>query len=103
MIAFKIGQMQGMNERRGTDRREGGRDMRYELLYGYLHCTGRTEYRAGFAATEEEARAWAERQQAPGVRRMKPPPEDPILRCRAAYCPLKRQRPWFGWRACGTE
>lgn len=73
---------------------------RYELIYGYLHCIGRTTYSAGFVATEEEARAWVERQQAPGARRMKPPPEDPIRRCGVSYCPLKVQRPWFAWRVC---
>ncbi|HAR98449.1 MAG TPA: hypothetical protein DCS11_06095 [Syntrophus sp. (in: bacteria)] len=73
---------------------------RYELIYGYLHCIGRTTYSAGFVATEDEARAWVERQEAPGGGRMKPPREDPIRRCGVSYCPLKVQQPWFAWRVC---
>ena len=27
--------------------------------------------------------------------KMKTPPEDPIRYCKAAWCPFKRQKPWF--------
>jgi hypothetical protein len=76
---------------------------RYELIYGYLHCTGRTMYRAGFVETEAEAREWVERQQEKRAGRMKPPPEDPIRNCGVSYCPLKTQQPWFAWREAVDE
>lgn len=71
---------------------------RYELIYGYLHCIGRTIYHAGFVETEAEAREWVQRQREKRTGRIKPPPEDPICGCRVSYCPLKAQQAWFDWR-----
>jgi hypothetical protein len=70
----------------------------YELLYGYVHCRGKTSYRAGYAATEEEAQKWVEEQKSTSLRPRKAPAVDPIRTCPAGTCPLKRQKPWFSYR-----
>ena len=71
---------------------------RYELLYGFVHCRGRTVYRAGYANSMEQAEAWLAKNREAPLHFVKAPPEDPIRYCQAAWCPLKRQKPWFDIR-----
>lgn len=68
---------------------------RYELIYGFVHCRGKTTYHAGYADTRAEAEAWLKKNREAPSRTVKVPPEDPIRYCPAAICPLKRQKPWF--------
>jgi len=72
---------------------------RYELIYGYMHCLGETSYGAGFVDTEEEAREWVHSMQEGRLPRPRVPDEEPIRTCKADYCPLKSQPPWFSYRA----
>ena len=67
----------------------------FELLYGFIHCRGKTTYCAGYVDTEDEAEAWVRNQQEGTSLKVKIPPEDPLCYCRAALCPLQRQKPWF--------
>jgi hypothetical protein len=67
----------------------------FELLYGFIHCRGKTTYHAGYVDTKEEAAAWVKDQQEGTSPPVKIPPEDPLCYCRAAFCPLRRQKPWF--------
>jgi hypothetical protein len=68
---------------------------RFELLYGFVHCRGKTTYSAGYAATRVEAEAWLKKNREAEFGTVKIPPEDPVRYCKAALCPLKRQKPWF--------
>ena len=68
---------------------------RFELIYGFVHCRGKTTYHAGFADTQEEAEVWVANHRESTSRKVKAPPEDPIRSCSAQFCPLKRQKPWF--------
>jgi len=70
----------------------------YELIYGFVHCRGRTTYHAGFAKTLSEAEAWRKLNREDSLRTVKVPPEDPIRYCKADFCPLKRQKLWFDIR-----
>ena len=74
---------------------------RYELLYGFVHCRGKTTYIAGYANTRAEAEAWLQKNRGASSRTVKAPPEDPVRYCKAAWCPFKRQRPWFDIRVSG--
>jgi hypothetical protein len=70
---------------------------RYELIYGYRHCTKETVFSAGFVDTEEEAAEWAllksgEQGSAD------PPKSDPLCNCEVSFCPMKFQRPWYSYR-----
>jgi hypothetical protein len=67
----------------------------YELIYGFVHCRGKTSYSAGYANTRAEAEAWLKKNREAESRTVKAPPEDPIRYCKAALCPFKRQKPWF--------
>jgi hypothetical protein len=71
---------------------------RYELIYGFVHCRGRTTYPAGYVDTRAEAEAWLEKNRAAPLHTVKAPPEDPIRYCKAVWCPFKRQKPWFDFR-----
>ncbi len=71
---------------------------RYELIYGFVHCRGRTTYSAGFVNSRTEAEAWLLKNREAPFQYIKAPPEDPIRFCKAALCPLKRQKPWFDVR-----
>ena len=71
---------------------------RYELIYGFVHCRGRTVYSAGFADSRAEAEAWLEKNREASFQTVKAPPEDPIRYCKAVWCPFKRQKPWFDVR-----
>ena len=68
---------------------------RYELIYGFVHCLGRTTYSAGCVDSRTEAEAWLKRNQETQSLTVKVPSEDPIRYCKAALCPFKRQKPWF--------
>jgi hypothetical protein len=71
----------------------------YELLYGFVHCRGRTTYSAGYVDTLAEAGAWLREKREETSSIVKIPLEDPVRYCRAAWCPFKRQKPWFDIRA----
>ncbi len=73
--------------------------MQFELIYGYIHCRGRTSYTAGYVDTTEEAEAWVRQHENGTVPAVKIPPGDPVRSCLAAYCPFKRQKPWFSFHA----
>jgi hypothetical protein len=67
----------------------------FELIYGFIHCRGKTTYHAGYVDTEAQAEAWVRDHREGTSRTVKIPLEDPISYCKAALCPLKRQKPWF--------
>jgi len=71
----------------------------YELIYGFVHCRGKTTYSAGYADTLAEAQEWLNKNREAQSRTVKVPSEDPVRYCRAAWCPFKRQNPWFDIRA----
>lgn len=66
-----------------------------ELIYGFIHCRGKTTYHAGFVKTQAEAEEWVKSHQEGKALALKVPPEDPIRYCKAVLCPFKRQKPWF--------
>jgi hypothetical protein len=68
---------------------------KFELIYGFVHCRGRTTYSAGFVDTAEEADEWLKKNREATSRAVIIPPEDPLRHCKAALCPFKRQKPWF--------
>ena len=70
----------------------------YELLYGFVHCRGRTTYSAGRVNSKKEAEAWVKNHREGLLPNIKIPADDPIRHCRAAWCPFKKQRPWFDMR-----
>jgi hypothetical protein len=70
-------------------------DKQFELIYGFIHCRGKTIYSAGFVDSQDEAEEWVRNHQEETAEKMKIPPEDPIRYCKAAWCPFKRQKPWF--------
>jgi hypothetical protein len=72
---------------------------RFELTFGFVHCLGQTEYSAGFVDTEQEAAEWVRSMQEGRVPRPRVPDEEPIRACRASFCPMKIQHPWFSYRA----
>jgi hypothetical protein len=67
----------------------------YELIYGFIHCRGKTTYSAGYVDTKEEAEAWVRNHREGLSPKMKTPPEDPIRYCKVSWCPFKGQKPWF--------
>jgi hypothetical protein len=71
---------------------------RFELIYGTVHCRGKTIYSAGFVDTEEEARSWIKGHQNGQGRPLKIPSEDPVRFCKADFCPFKSQKPWVSFR-----
>lgn len=71
----------------------------FELIYGYQHCMGRTQYIAGHADSEAAARRWVREHTCEGASRVRVPAEDPVCWCPVAHCHMKRQRPWFGYRS----
>lgn len=68
---------------------------KFELIFGFIHCRGKTTYHVGFADTREEAEAWVSDHRKGKLPKIKTPPEDPIRYCQAALCPFKKQKPWF--------
>ena len=73
---------------------------RYELIYGFVHCRGKTTYSAGFVNSRKEAEAWLKKNREAATRTVKVPREDLVRHCKAALCRLKRQKPWFDIRPC---
>ncbi|NPU86440.1 MAG: hypothetical protein HPY65_18340 [Syntrophaceae bacterium] len=69
----------------------------FKLIYGYVHCRGRTSYTAGYVDTAEEAEVWVRQHESGTAPAMKIPPGDPVRSCLAAHCPFKRQKPWFSY------
>lgn len=67
----------------------------FELIFGFVHCRGKTTYHAGYVDTQEEAEAWVRNHMEGKSHPVKVPPGDPIRYCKAALCPFKRQKPWF--------
>lgn len=61
----------------------------YELIYGFVHCRGRTEYSAGEVDSKEEAEAWVKNHREGLLPKIKIPPEDPIRYCRRPGALLK--------------
>ena len=72
---------------------------RCELVFGYLHCVGRTQYHGGYAVDEESADRWARRKSRENGGRVRVPEADPVRWCPVGHCHMKRQRPWFGYRS----
>jgi hypothetical protein len=70
----------------------------YELIYGFVHCRGRTTYHAGYVDNLAEAEAWLKKNREALSPIVKVPPEDPVRYCKAALCPFQRQKPWFDIR-----
>jgi hypothetical protein len=68
---------------------------KFELIFGFIHCRGKTTYHAGFADTRQEAEAWVRSHREGKLPKMKIPPEDPVRHCQAALCPFQKQKPWF--------
>lgn len=75
--------------------RGGAVNDRFELIYGFIHCRGRTSYSAGYAETGREAEAWVRNHREGFADPAEFPCDDPFRECRAALCPLKRQKPWY--------
>ena len=73
-------------------------DAPYELVYGYLHCVGRTQYHGGYAVDEAAADRWVRQKSSEKENRLRVPDEDPVRWCPVYHCHMKRQRPWFGYR-----
>jgi len=76
---------------------------RYELIYGFVHCRGKTAYSAGYADSQAAAEAWVKKNREAPFHKIKAPPEDPIRYCQAAWCPFKRQKPWFDFRVAANS
>lgn len=71
----------------------------YELVYGYQHCVGRTQYHGGYAEDEAAAHRWVRQKTEAENGRVRVPDEDPVRWCPVRHCHMKRQRAWFGYRA----
>jgi len=71
----------------------------FQLLYGYRHCFGKTEYVVGTVATEEEAQAWVNEKQHNSGKGILPPENEPLRTCPVVGCPAKLQKPWFSYRS----
>jgi hypothetical protein len=69
----------------------------FELLYGFIHCRGRTIYSAGVVDTRAEAEAWVRNHQEGTSAKIKVPSEDPLCYCQVAWCPFQKQKPWFAF------
>jgi hypothetical protein len=72
---------------------------RCELLYGFVHCVGRTHYHAGFADSEAAAKRWVRKRISGTPERLAVPDADPVRWCPVRHCHMKRQKPWFGYRS----
>lgn len=71
----------------------------YELIYGYQHCMGRTQYSAGYADSEAAAQRWVRERAGKGAPRVHAPAQDPLCWCPVTHCHMKRQGAWFGYRS----
>lgn len=70
----------------------------YELVYGYVHCIGKTTYHAGFSDCVETAEKWVRQMQSGDGGKIPVPETDPIRWCPVRHCHMKAQKPWFGYR-----
>lgn len=70
----------------------------YELIYGYMHCIGKTTYPAGVADSREAAEQWVRQKQCAKHPAIRVPDSDPIRWCPVRHCHMKAQKPWFAWR-----
>ena len=70
----------------------------YELVYGYMHCIGRTVYTAGFAESRQAAEEWVHRHRKSNGSPLAAPKEDPVRWCPVRHCHMKRQQPWVDCR-----
>lgn len=70
----------------------------YELIYGYVHCIGKTTYHAGFVEFVDEAEKWVRQNQCESRGHTRVPENDPIRWCPVRHCHMKAQKPWFAWR-----
>ena len=70
----------------------------YELIYGYMHCIGKTFYHAGFVDSEEAAARWVRQSASEDFVRARVPDKDPIRWCPVRRCHMKFQTPWFSYR-----
>jgi hypothetical protein len=81
-----------------SDSQEGQLVLTYELVYGYVHCIGKTTYHAGFCDSVREAEKWVRQARAGKLGRVRVPDNDPIRWCPVLHCHMKAQKPWFGYR-----
>lgn len=70
---------------------------KFELIYGFVHCKGKSVYIDGIVDTEEEAKSWMRRkrhelEQNPDAFR------DASFECKVAVCPMKECIPYFDYR-----
>ncbi len=70
----------------------------YELMFGYVHCLGRTEYNAGYVDSEETAIKWVDEKRQERSKRSFVPKADPICWCPVRSCHARFQKPWFSYR-----
>lgn len=70
----------------------------YELIYGFVHCVGRTYYHAGYADSQDEASRWVAQHTGDTRLKIGVPETDPARWCPVRHCHMKRQKPWFGYR-----
>ena len=75
----------------------------YELLYGYMHCIGRTVYSAGRVSSCREAQDWVEAHKSGQDAAPRVPDQDPVRWCPVRHCHMKRQPPWFDFRPVSAE
>jgi hypothetical protein len=71
---------------------------KYELIYGYFHCTGKTEYIYGYTDDEEKAKQWVDDNMNNQLKTIRVPDEDPIRCCPAVFCPVKAGKPFTAYR-----
>lgn len=69
----------------------------FELFYGYRHCCGETIHVTGHVSSREEAEKWFD-DHSSGRESIFLKPDDTGRNCQVSYCPLKGQKPWYGFR-----
>jgi len=75
----------------------GKRLSMYELIFGFQHCFGKTEYRAGKVDSREDALLWVAEMER-GEKKLPVPETEPLRTCPVTSCPIRRQVPWFSFR-----
>ncbi len=70
----------------------------FELIYGYVHCFGRTRYSAGFVISEEKAMKWVDEKRQTSPDPLCKPANDPICWCPVRACHARRQKAWYAYR-----
>jgi hypothetical protein len=69
--------------------------VKYQLVYEYIHCAGKTSRVAGVVQSEEEARRWVEENSA--RERVDPALADPACSCPVTFCAMRSQKPVFSY------